>query len=139
MNLLPRDHFSGFELLFDNFFPSRLQSDKNFFIPKVDIHEKEDSYEILADLPGVKKEDINVSLQNGVLSIEASMNREDTEEKEGKVIRKERHSGSFMRSFNIGSNVQQEDINANFENGVLTLIAPKLGETSSDHKKIEIR
>lgn len=139
MNLLPREHLSGFESLFDNFFPSRLQSDKNLFIPKVDIHDKDDHYEILADLPGVKKEDINVSLQNGVLSIEASMNKESTEEKEGKVIRRERHSGSFMRSFNVGSNVHQEDINANFENGVLTLVAPKMKETSSDHKKIEIR
>jgi HSP20 family protein len=139
MNLLPREHLSGFESLFDNFFPSVLQSDKNLFSPKVDIHEKENHYEILADLPGVKKEDINVSLQNGILSIEASMINEDTEEKEGKVIRRERHSGSFMRSFNVGNTIHQEDINASFENGVLTLVAPKVGETSYDHKKIEIR
>lgn len=139
MNLLPREHFSGFESLFDDFFPSRLQSDKNLFSPKVDIHEKEDHYEILTDLPGVKKEDINILLQNGILSIEASMNKEDTEEKEGKVIRRERHSGSFMRSFNVGNTVHQEDINASFKNGVLTLVAPKVREAVSDHKKIEIR
>lgn len=139
MSLLPREHLSGFESLFDNFFPSKLMSDNSFFSPKVDIHEKEKCYEILADLPGVKKEDINVSLQNGILTIEASMSNEETEEKEGKVIRKERHSGSFMRSFNVGNAVHQEDINASFENGLLTLVAPRVQGTSSDHKKIEIR
>ncbi len=139
MSLLPREHLSGFESLFDNFFPSRLPLERNFFSPKVDIHEKDECYEILADLPGVKKEDINVSLQNGILTIEAKMNKEETEEKEGKVIRKERHSGSFMRSFTIGNSVHQEDINASFENGVLKLIAPRIKESTSSNKKIEIR
>lgn len=139
MSLLPRENFSGFESLFDNFFPSRVQSEKNPFSPKVDIHEKDKHYEILADLPGVKKEDINVSLQHGVLSIEATMNDENTEEKDGKVIRRERHSGSFMRSFNVGNTIHQEDINASFENGVLKIVAPKVEEAASNHKKIDIR
>lgn len=138
MSLLPREHLSGFESLFDNFFPSRLTSENGLFSPKVDIHEKEKSYEILADLPGVKKEDIHVTLQHGVLTIEASMNNEQTEEKEGKVIRKERHSGSFMRSFNVGDKVRQEDIKASFENGVLTLVAPRVKDMSPDRRKIEI-
>ena len=63
---------------------------------------------------------------------------QQTEEKEGKVIRKERHSGSFMRSFNVGDKVRQEDIKASFENGVLTLVAPRVKDMSPDRRKIEI-
>ena len=82
---------------------------------------EEGKYEITADLPGVDKDDLSVTLDNGVLTIEASTEEEKTEEEDGKVIRKERRSGKFMRSFNLGADVKESDINAKFKNGVLKL------------------
>ena len=91
MNLIPRDSMTDLSRLFDDFFPSsRLlsQSDKAFFAPHVDISEQDDSYVIKADLPGVSKEDIHVTLEDGVLSLEAERNEESSEEDKGKVIRR---------------------------------------------------
>jgi len=129
MNLMiPRDTFLDMDKVFDNFFtPSRFGTveDKAFFSPHVDIVDKKDHYEIKADLPGVKKEDLKVNLESGVLTIEASHKEEKSEEKDGKVIRKERRTGRFLRSFSLGENVQDKDIKADFKDGVLTIMAPK--------------
>lgn len=142
MNLITRDNWMDFDKVFDNFFtPSRLGNDvpEGYFSPRVDIKENGDHYEISAELPGVKKEDLHVHVEDGVLTIEASHNEEKTEESEGKVIRKERRTGRFMRSFNLGSDIQDKDIEANFVDGVLSLKAPKLAEPESKSRKIEIK
>ncbi len=141
MNLIPRDTWLDMDKVFDNFFaPARyLKSDeKAFFTPHVDIVEKDDHFEIKADLPGVKKEYVRVSLENGVLTIEASHNDEKTEEKNGKVIRKERRTGQFLRSFSFGSNVHDSDIRASFTDGVLTIAAPKVKPEMPKSRQINI-
>jgi HSP20 family protein len=128
MNLMPRDTWLDIDKVFDNFFaPSRFISDEEraFFTPHVDIVEKDGHYEIKADLPGVKKEDLKVNLEDGVLTIEASHKEEKDEKEEGKVIRRERRTGRFMRSFTLGSNVEDKDIKANFNDGVLVIEVPK--------------
>jgi HSP20 family protein len=141
MNLIPRDSFLDMDKVFDSFFaPSRYATagEKAFFSPQVDIVEKTDHYEIKADLPGVKKEDLKVNLENGVLSIEASHKEEKSEEKDGKVIRKERRTGCFMRSFSLGENVQDKDIKANFKDGVLTIEAPKFKPEAPKSRQISV-
>ena len=139
MSLLPREQWFDMDNFFDNFFSSKGKEDgKQFFAPRVDITDKEDHYEILAELPGVKKEDVSVQLHDGVLTIEAKTCEETKTEKD-KVIRKERRSGFFSRSFTIGSNVSANDIHAKFENGLLTLTAPKMQAAIPDKRKIEIR
>jgi HSP20 family protein len=145
MNLIPRDTWRDMDKVFDTFFtpglPSSrfvLDNDKTFFSPQVDIVDKNDHYEIKADLPGVKKEDLKVNLENGILSIEANHKEEKSEEKDGKVIRKERRTGHFMRSFSLGENVQDKDIKADFKDGVLTIIAPKLKPETPKPRQISI-
>lgn len=138
MSLLPVQRWFEMGNVFDDFFSSQSKlSDNDFFSPRVDVTEKEDHYEIVADLPGVKKDDVNVQLHDGLLTIEAKMKEERTSEKD-KVIRKERRSGTFMRSFNVGNAVNESDITAKFDNGVLTLHAPKVPQVQEQRRRINI-
>ncbi|MEE3472807.1 MAG: Hsp20/alpha crystallin family protein, partial [Butyrivibrio hungatei] len=93
---------------------------------KTDVREKDDDYEVEIDLPGFKKEEITVELNDGYLTINAAKGLDkDENDKKGKLIRQERYAGSMTRSFYIGENVQKEDIEANYRHGVLKLSIPK--------------
>ena len=92
---------------------------------KTDIREKDDNYEVSIDLPGFKKEEITVELDNGYLTISAAKGLDKDENKKGKLIRQERYAGSMTRSFYIGDNVEKEDVEATYRHGVLTLTVPK--------------
>jgi HSP20 family protein len=137
MNLLPRKHFDDFDSLFDDFFTGfpvpmgKSDMAKSLAAMRVDIHEDDDGYEITAELPGVKKEDIAVTLKDHVLSISASKESSSEKKKKGKIIRQERSSGTFTRSFTVDDGVQQDDITASFNDGVLTLSVPKKGKVES--------
>ena len=96
-----------------------------------------DGYELQIDLPGVKKEDIQIEMDKGILSISVSISNSSDEE-DKKYIRKERFTGEIKRSFNIGENVDEEDIYASFENGILYLNLPKKEEKDNKKKYIEI-
>ena len=93
---------------------------------KTDVRETEGSYELDVDLPGFKKDEVNVELNNGYLTIEAakSLDKDDTD-KQGRYIRQERYAGSMSRSFYVGEDVQPSEIAAKFENGILQLSVPK--------------
>ena len=108
----------------------------NFGFPEVDkalygkhaAHEmKTDSgYEVDIDLPGFKKDEIDVQLDNGYLSISAAKGLDKEEkDKEGKYIRKERYAGSMSRSFYVGDAITEDDIKAKYESGILRLSIPK--------------
>ena len=128
MKLVPRNLFER-DRLFDDFWSPVLWDEghmEEFFAPKVDVKDCKDHYEINAELPGVKKDDIKVSLVDGVLILEAEVEKEDKEEKDGRYIRQERRYGKMMRRFSLGEDVKEEDIDAKFKDGVLTLRAPKL-------------
>ena len=94
-------------------------------IMKTDVREKEDAYEVMIDLPGFKKEEVKIELKNGNLTIHAAKTLDKEEKKEGKYIRQERYSGNMSRSFYVGENVKVKDVQAKFENGILTLDIPK--------------
>ncbi len=141
MNLVPRHSLFDLDNFFDNFWsPGRpaAESPNSAFLPRVDVKDKKKHIEISAELPGVEKDDIHVTLENGVLTISAESHQEDKEEKDGQLIRQERRYGKYVRSFNLGQNVHEEDIQANFNNGVLSLKAPKHEEESPKMRKIEI-
>jgi len=140
MTLIPRDSLFDFDGLFNHFLAPTTSKGFNeaFFTPRVDIKEAEKGYTLVADLPGVKKNDLSVTLDNGVLTVEASTNEESSEEEDGKVIRKERRSGKFMRSFNLGTDIHEEDISANFADGVLSLTIPKIEKTVPKSRQIDI-
>ena len=93
---------------------------------KTDVRETENSYELDIDLPGFKKEDVNVELKDGYLTIQASKSLDkDEQDKHGRYIRQERSSGSSSRSFYIGEGIKPEDVKGKFENGILQLSIPK--------------
>ena len=93
---------------------------------KTDVRETEDSYELDIDLPGFKKDEITIQLDNGYLSISASKGLDKNEEnKDGKYIRRERYAGSMNRTFYVGSQLTQQDIQAKFEEGILKISVPK--------------
>ncbi|MGE0487468.1 MAG: Hsp20/alpha crystallin family protein [Gammaproteobacteria bacterium] len=126
MSLVPRRSFFDFDDLFDLWTPRRgVESAGGALAPRVDVKDMKDHYEITAEMPGVKKEDLDVSLHNGVLSISAETKQEKVEEKDGKVIRQERRYGRYMRSFDLGPDVSEGDIEASFADGILKVKAPK--------------
>lgn len=103
---------------------------------RTDVRETENSYELDVDLPGFKKEEIQVELEDGYLTISASKGMEKKEdEKNSKYIRQERYSGSCSRSFYVGDNVTEQDIAAKFEDGILKLSIPKKDVSATETKK----
>ena len=93
---------------------------------KTDVRETENSYELDIDLPGFKREDVNVELKNGYLTIAASKSLDkDEKDQKGRYIRQERYAGAMSRSFYVGEDVQPSEISAKFENGILQLSVPK--------------
>lgn len=142
MALIPRSSLFDLDRIFDDFYAPMRQEGREldtFFSPRVDIKENKDHYEITAELPGVKKEDLHLSLEEGVLTIEAETRQENKEEKEGKVIRQERRYGKYSRSFNLGSGIHEADITAEFEDGILTVKAPKIPEVAPQKRRIEVK
>ena len=102
---------------------------------KTDVRETEAGYEVDIDLPGFKKDEINVELNNGYLSISAAKGLDKEEKKEGKYIRKERYAGSMSRSFYVGDAIKQEDVKAKYEDGILRLSVPKKEKKAVENNK----
>ena len=131
MNLVPRNQIFDFDSLFNDVFHGfgrpalRGDTENGIAGMRVDVHETDDSYDIHADLPGVEKDDIEITLLNDVLTVSAKKNTESEKKKKGKVIYRERSSGSISRSFSVSPGTTQADIEANFKDGVLTLSVPK--------------
>lgn len=129
-SIFGEDLFDGF---FDDFArPARSvvkYSTPTTNVMKTDIKETESGYELDIDLPGYKKEDVQAELKDGYLTISAKTNTTKEEKDEnGKYIRKERYSGSCSRSFYVGEQIEQQDIKAKFEDGILKVSVPKKEE-----------
>ena len=101
---------------------------------KTDVKEKEGNYILEIDIPGYEKEDIQIELQDGYLTVTASKN-EENEEKKAKYLRRERFSGMCTRSYYVGDAIKEEDIKANFKNGILSIVFPKEPEPKIENKK----
>ena len=103
---------------------------------KTDVREKEDGYEIDMDLPGFKKDQVELTLENGYLTVTANKGFDkDEKDKQGRMIRQERYAGSMQRSFYVGDNMTEEDVKARFEDGVLHLNLPKKDARKIPEKK----
>ncbi len=105
--------------------------------PTVDVVEKDDAFEITADLPGLEQNNIELKLSGDVLTIKGER-EERKEEKQGNYYLSERQFGTFFRSFQMPESVDPEKINASFKNGVLTVILPKRPEAQKAERKIAI-
>ena len=122
--------------LFDDFFDFPFYDDKAekklyghhaANLMKTDIQEHDDGYTLEMDLPGFKKEEIQIELNNGYMTISAAkgLDEDEKDKKSGKYIRRERYTGSCQRSFYVGEDVTEEDIKAEFKHGILKLFIPK--------------
>ncbi len=107
-------------------------------VPAVDISEKERSFELTAELPGMDEKDIEIKLSNGNLVIKGEK-KEEREEKRQDYYLSERHYGSFERMFNLPQGVDPENIEARFSKGVLTINMPKKPEAIKPEKKIQVK
>ncbi len=128
--MMPSIYNNGlFDDFFDGFFaePARKAPEKRRFdLMKTDIKELDNAFELDIDMPGCKKEDVKAQILDGYLIISASTNTENEEkDEEGKYIRRERYSGSMSRRYYVGENIEQDDIQAKFEDGILKITVPK--------------
>ena len=107
------------------------------WLPSVDIKETDDAYTITADLPGMKKKDVKVTLNDGVLEITGERTVENKEDN-STYHRRERSYGSFCRSFNLPETVLEEKITASFKDGILSVEVPKAEEVKPKSHEIKI-
>jgi len=114
----------------------KLEKKSSAWSPDVDIKETETEITVKADLPGMKKEDIEVSLDNDLLVIKGERKFEK-EEKEKDFVRVERSYGSFYRSFTVGVPVKEDEIKASYKEGVLEVVIPKAEIKKA--KKVEVK
>ena len=133
------------ENLFDDFFafPDFRNIDRKLYgkraanVMKTDVREHDDKFELCIDLPGFSKDDLKIELDNGYLQVSAEkkLDKEEKNEK-GKLIRQYRYAGSMHRSFFVGDNLLEEDIQASFADGVLTVTVPKKEAPKVPEKKL---
>lgn len=127
-----------FDDLFRGFFmrPVRLEGQQDVQI-KINVSEDDKGYTVHAEIPGVKKEDIHVTVEGGLVSISAEVKNEK-EVKEGeKLLRSERYFGKVSRSFTLGQDIDESAVAAKYANGVLELQLPKRAITRSKHIEIQ--
>ncbi len=120
MMMLPRRN--EFNLLDDIFGDFNYAENK---VMKTDIKEHKDKYSIMIDLPGYNKDDIKISIEDGYLTVSATINKNEEEKEHGKFVRRERYFGECSRSFYVGVDLEVDDIKASFKNGTLNLEIPK--------------
>jgi HSP20 family protein len=128
-----------FNSVFDEFFndfPAKMESKLN--VPPVNIHESENGYELELSVPGRNKEDFKINLEQGLLTVSFEKNEENKTEGV-KTLRREFSHQSFKRSFNLDETIDAENIQAKYENGILTLSLPKKEQAKPVKKEINIQ
>ncbi|GCA67641.1 molecular chaperone Hsp20 [Mediterraneibacter butyricigenes] len=135
------------ENLFDDFmndfaFPAFPDVDKTLYgkhaknLMKTDVKEKEDGFQVDIDLPGFKKDEIQIELHDGTVTVSAEKGLDkDEQDKDGKYIRRERYAGGMSRSFYVGEHITEADIHPKYENGILSFFVPKAKEQAVEEKK----
>ena len=126
-----RDFFRGFGNIDRTLYGKHAQH-----VMKTDVKETDQGYEVDVDLPGFKKDEIHLELNDGYLTISTEKSLEkDEENKKGKMLRQERYAGVMQRSFYVGKNLTEEDIKASYESGVLHVSIPKKDAPKAHEKK----
>jgi len=117
----------------------RREDEPIFRTPLVNITEDDKSFAITAELPGLDKGDIEITIQDGMLEIKGEVKEEKKEEKDGELVRREYRSSSYFRAFSLPDNIDEDNIDANLDKGVLILKIPKVEPVEPEKKKIEIK
>ena len=138
MMMIPRRR-NEFDL-FKDFFGDDFFSKRESSIMKTDIKEKKDKYVIEMDLPGYEKENISLTLKEGYLEVSAKVEKEEKNEENERFVHKERFFGQCSRSFYVGDQITEQDIHAEFKNGILKVDIPKKEDKKElpEAKRIEI-
>lgn len=143
MNTIKREYFplqKDFGRALENFFKGQLDDssfiDTGNWAPAVDIKEEKDRFLVIADIPGVKKEDIHISLEHNILTLHGSREFEKTEKKED-YSRIERSQGQFYRRFSLPQTADDAKISAKYKHGVLEIAIPK--KKAALEKKIDVQ
>ena len=123
--------------IFDSFFRGSLSEadELSVWSPSTDITERENDFLVKVELPGVKKEDVKITLHDGALTIRGEK-KLDTESKDANYHRVERSYGSFQRTFALPTSVKADNVDASFEDGILSITLPKQEEAKA--KQIEV-
>ncbi len=129
-----------FDTVIDSFFglPSIRSSNRWAFVPRVDIMDEKDYMSVVAELPGMNKEDVKVLVEDGVLTISGERKTE-TEKNEANYLRSELSYGSFSRSFTLPDHLDTDKIAADYINGILTVTIPKLEKAKPKEVKVEVK
>jgi HSP20 family protein len=129
----------SFDSLFKRFMaPVRLEMENGGLDIRIDVSEIDGRYRVQADMPGVKKDDINVRIDGNIIQIDAEVNKsKETKDAEGKVLRSERYHGSMSRAFSVAQDVDESKATAKLDDGVLTLDLPKKASTSAKRLSIQ--
>jgi len=137
-NITRYDPFGDtFEDLFRRFMkPARWEGEMTPADIKLDVHENDKAYTVKAEIPGVKREDINVEIEGSAVSISAEMKREKEVKDGDKVVRRERYVGTMARSFSLPMEIERESATAKYMDGVLELELPK--RTGGATRKVTI-
>lgn len=127
--------------VFDSFFPSQRtdepeESTKAVWAPRVDLSETEDTYRIELDIPGMTRDDITISYQDNQLAISGER-REEARDEDNEYVRVERSFGHFYRAFRLPKTVNADEIEAAYDNGVLTINVPKAEEIKPHRIEIQ--
>ena len=140
MMMIPRKR-NDFDLFNDFFGGDDFFTRRESAIMKTDIKELKDKYIIEVDLPGYEKENIDLKLKDGYLNVNAKVIKENNNENDEKYVHKERYYGECSRSFFVGDDIVEEDINAEFKNGTLSISIPKKEESKKlpEERKILIK
>lgn len=148
MKLARWDPFRDMEEMFDRYsrslnLPMRMRHGHDLplveggnWLPRVDVSETEKQYQITAEIPGIKKEDVKISIEDHVLTVRGER-KEEKEEKGRKFHRVERYFGTFSRSFDLPQDIDEDHIDATFKDGLLTLEIPK--KEMEKTKSIEVQ
>jgi HSP20 family protein len=125
------------ERVFDSFLrPRWIEEAAGDLTFPLDVAERENEFVITAEMPGVKKDDISVTLENGVLTVSGEMKSEQTEKEGERIVRQERRYGKYVRSLRLGTQINEKAIKAHYKDGVLELTLPKAEEVKP--KKISV-
>lgn len=132
----------GFDDLYEGFFrPMRVFNEEwNGKLPSLalDIVDNDKGYVITTEMPGVKKEDISITCENGVLSISGEKTDETSKTEKGKLVRRERSYGCYSRQLRLGADIDEKGIKASMEDGVLKLTVPKKAGVEAKRIKVEV-
>ncbi|MGI6736820.1 MAG: Hsp20/alpha crystallin family protein [Anaerovoracaceae bacterium] len=134
--LMPRLWNDNFFDDWMNDFPTKYFGKTDANLMKTDVKDTGDGYDVEIDLPGFNKDDIHAELEDGYLTVTASRDaNEDQKDDNGKYVRRERYVGKCSRSYYVGEGITENDIQAKFENGILTMHIPKKDQKQVENKK----